>query len=50
MVLATFGEWHSQIEGGTNIRLVVLVPQGIKVEQRHGLSGRDSAAAKWHGA
>jgi hypothetical protein len=48
VVLATFGEW-SCIEGGAAIALLVLVPEGIAVEQRSGLSGELSAGREWHG-
>jgi hypothetical protein len=49
LVLATFGEWDSHIEGGTRMKLVVAVPEGIEVEQKEGLSGEDSAGQEWHG-
>ena len=49
LVLATFGEWDSQIEGGTRMRIVALVPLGVAVEQRAGLSGPYSAGREWHG-
>jgi hypothetical protein len=49
LLLATFGEWDSHIEGGAHVKLVVYVPDGIDVEQRKGLSGGNSAARKWDG-
>lgn len=49
LLLATFGEWDSRIEGGTHMKLVAYVPEGIEVEQRKGLSGEDSAGQEWHG-
>jgi hypothetical protein len=49
LVLATFGEWDSHIEGGTNMALVVLVPEGVEVENRSDLSGEKSADREWHG-
>jgi hypothetical protein len=49
LVVATFGEWDSRIEGGTELRLVAVVPEGVEVEQRKGLSGPDSAGREWHG-
>jgi hypothetical protein len=41
LVVATYGEW-SCMEGGAGIDLVVVVPKGITVEQRKGLSGENS--------
>jgi hypothetical protein len=49
LVVATFGEWDSHIEGGAAMRLVIVVPNGMKVEQKPGLSGPDSAGQEWHG-
>ena len=46
LVVATYGEWDSQIEGGASIKLVAVVPDGVKVEKRKGLSGPDSAGQK----
>lgn len=43
VVLATFGEWNSFIEGGARMHLLLRVPAGISVERRGGLSGEDSA-------
>jgi hypothetical protein len=43
LVMATFGEWTSK-EGGARIKLLVVVPKGVKVERRKGLAGSDSAA------
>ncbi len=43
LLLATYGEWRD-MHGGADIKIVVIVPQGIEVEQRNGLSGEDSAA------
>jgi hypothetical protein len=43
LMVATFGEWDSHIEGGYNMKLVVVVPNGLAVEQRKGLSGEKSA-------
>ena len=45
LAVATFGEWDSHIEGGADMQLVVVVPQGVEVEQREGLSGPDSAGS-----
>jgi len=49
LILATFGEWDSRIEGGANMRVVCVVPQGIAVEKRSGLSGTDSSGQEWGG-
>jgi hypothetical protein len=49
LVLATFGEWSS-IEGGANMEVEVLVPEGLEVGTRGGLSGPESAGREWHGA
>jgi hypothetical protein len=49
VVVATFGEWDSRIEGGASMKLVVVVPEGVKVEQIKGLSGPDSVAHKSDG-
>jgi hypothetical protein len=43
LVLGTFGEWKSK-EGGSRIKLVVVVPAGVEVEKVAGLSGPESAA------
>ncbi len=43
-IIATYGEWDSNIEGGTFIGgLVVRVPDSAKVESRKGLSGPTKA-------
>jgi hypothetical protein len=49
LVVATFGEWDSRIEGGANIRVVLIVPAGIEVERRAQLSGPKSDGHEWHG-
>ncbi len=41
--LATYGEWNTK-EGGAHLKLLVIVPEKIEVEQRKGLSGPQSAA------
>jgi hypothetical protein len=43
LFLATFGEWDTGHEGGVYLRVVVLVPTGIAIEERAGLSGMMSA-------
>jgi hypothetical protein len=49
LVIATFGEWDSHIEGGAGLRLVAVVPDGLGVGQREGLSGEKSAARERKG-
>jgi hypothetical protein len=49
LIVATFGEWDSHIEGGTFMRLVAIIPEGTEVEERPGLSGEKSAGREWHG-
>jgi hypothetical protein len=49
LVIATFGEWDSRIEGGAELQLVAVIPEGVELEQRKGLSGPDSAGREWHG-
>lgn len=49
LMLATFGEWDSQIEGGTRMRVVLVLPQNFPVETRAGLSGPESSGREWHG-
>jgi hypothetical protein len=43
LVVATFGEWDSHIEGGAMMKIVVIVPEGLEIEKREGLSGERSA-------
>jgi hypothetical protein len=43
LVVATFGEWQGK-EGAANVRATLVVPSGIEVKRRIGLSGPDSAA------
>ncbi len=50
LVLATFGEWDSHIEGGAQMGIEVHIPEGVAMEQRAGLSGERSAGREWHGA
>jgi hypothetical protein len=49
LVIATFGEWNSHIEGGAYMRMIAVLPEGLELEQRKGLSGEDSAGREWHG-
>ena len=44
LVIATFGEWDSHIECGAGLTLVAIVPAGLGVERRAGLSGEGAAA------
>ncbi len=46
LLIATYGEWNC-MEGGARIKLVVIVPSGLAVEQRKGLAGRDSTLKDW---
>jgi hypothetical protein len=48
MTLATYGSWDSHIEGGARIELLIVVPPGLKVGKRGGLSGEASAAEDRH--
>jgi hypothetical protein len=48
LVVATYGEWDSRIEGGAYMKVVAVIPDGLVVEQRKGLSGPDSAGHEWH--
>jgi hypothetical protein len=48
LVIATFGEWESK-EGGAHLRLIAVVPNGVKVEQRKDLSGPHSIGREWQG-
>ncbi len=42
MTLATWGEYYGKEEGGATISLAVVVPPGLKVEMKKGLSGPDN--------
>lgn len=44
MIIATYGEWDSHIEGGSSIRLLMRVPDSIKSEKKKQLSGENSLA------
>jgi hypothetical protein len=48
LVVATYGEWDSHIEGGAFMLVLAVVPEGVEVESRKGLSGTGSAAREWH--
>jgi len=49
LVVATYGEWDSRVEGGAHLKLVAVVPAGVEVERRNGLSGPDSTGHSRHG-
>ena len=49
LVIATFGEWDSHIEGGASMNLLFIVPKGLQVEQRGNLSGEHSVGREWKG-
>jgi hypothetical protein len=49
LVVATFGEWDSRIEGGASMKLVAEVPEGVEVVRREELSGPDSRGREWKG-
>jgi hypothetical protein len=49
LMVATFGEWDSHIEGGAYMRVIAVVPEGVELEQRQRLSGEDSAGREWNG-
>lgn len=42
VTLTTFGEWDSRIEGGARMRLLLVVPEGIAIEEGKNLSGPES--------
>jgi hypothetical protein len=44
LLLGTYGEWDSHIEGGASMRLAITAPPGLPVEKREGLSGESSSA------
>jgi hypothetical protein len=49
LVIATYGEWDSNIEGGAKLSLLIKIPESIRVETRPGLSGTRSIAHEWDG-
>jgi hypothetical protein len=49
LVIATYGDLDSQSEGGTQVKLVAIVPDGVEVEQRKGLSGPERAGQERQG-
>lgn len=49
VLVATHGEWDSGIEGGEYLKLVAVIPDGIEVEQRPGLSKPVDAGRVWSG-
>jgi hypothetical protein len=50
LVIATFGEWDSHIEGGARIKVLFVVPKGVEIEKRSKLSGENSVCSRaWEG-
>lgn len=47
VIISTYGEWDSRIEGYAGILLFVVVPEGTRVRARGDLSGDRSAASSW---
>jgi hypothetical protein len=50
LLVATFGEWDSHVEGGASMGLIFVVPDGIEVRRRADLSGPRSVGREWDGA
>ncbi|MDY3553652.1 hypothetical protein R5W24_002756 [Gemmata sp. JC717] len=49
LVVATYGEWDSRIEGGASMAVVAVVPAELAVDLRPGLSGPSSSGREWNG-
>jgi hypothetical protein len=49
LVVATFGEWDSHIEGGANMNVLFVLPKGHELEKRAKLSGENSVGREWNG-
>jgi hypothetical protein len=50
LVIATFGEWDSHIEGGARMKVLFVVPKGVEIQERPKLSGEDSICSPaWKG-
>jgi hypothetical protein len=49
LVVAIHGEWDSGIEGGARAKLVAVVPNGVEVDRRAGLSKPLDAGRAWNG-
>jgi hypothetical protein len=50
LVIATFGEWDSHIEGGARMKVLFVVPKGVEIEKRSKLSGENSICSRaWEG-
>lgn len=47
LVLATYGEFDTHIEGGASMQVFVRVPKGFPVRIHDGLSGDDSEPVRW---
>ena len=39
IIIATYGEWDDNLEGGSFMKMLFRVPPGLQVESRNGLSG-----------
>lgn len=44
ILVGTFGEWDSNIEGGSSLKTTIVVPDGIEVTTQEDLSGPQSIA------
>ena len=49
LMVATYGEWNSHIEGGASMQLLFVVPKSIEIETDESLSGEDSKGLEWDG-
>jgi hypothetical protein len=49
LIVATYGEWDSHIEGGRSMRLLFVVPESVDVETDETLAGEESKGRKWDG-
>jgi hypothetical protein len=39
LAIATWGEWNDDLEGGAQMKVLIRVPPGLRIEARKGLSG-----------
>jgi hypothetical protein len=49
LIVATYGEWDSHIEGGASMRLLFVVPESFEIETDKSLSGENSKGREWDG-
>ncbi len=49
LIVATYGEWDSHIEGGASMQLLFVVPGSFKIETDKSLSGEHSKGREWDG-